>query len=250
MIIISEFDFTLTIDDTFASCSQADHALKSPIEIYALGEEDAERNLKQGLAEHFDLARGDSIAIASFHNNPNYIAGHLARLLRCKLTLVDTCFIDSKKTMAIKQYRAEGYDKPVLISYIPAIGRTRSTYIAGLKNKNPQITFLRNKMLELGMMTREDTIDYFDCDELYCEHAKSMDNIRCHLIDVKSSVFSDISATPAPETRKVRFCEDDSEPPTPTQTDAQTFRWHSFFTQEPVEETSLFGLSPEGCCLQ
>lgn len=79
-------------------------------------------------------------AIATYHNNPAYIAGYISRILGKELVFQET-FYSTQPTTAINVYQVAGIERPFLISYLPDLGDAFQTKMNQLAGKNNQINF-------------------------------------------------------------------------------------------------------------
>ena len=161
---IFDFDETISIEHTFAG-HQLNKSLGTQINQYEIGKQDSKKNIKKGIGSIFKHGDMNLTAIATFHNNPDYIAGYVATLLNKELRLVKTVFSPTAPIIAINHYTVEGIDKPFLLSYLPHNNANEfSKTKAELKNKNKQIEFIRQTWFEEQLITRTTSIDLYEDD--------------------------------------------------------------------------------------
>ena len=191
MPAIFDFDCTLTIEHTFL-----EHAIEKARlaqNQYVLGQAKGKKNIKHGvdaILKHDDQGLS---AVATYHNNPGFVAGNISAILKKELTLVDTIREEihnagslEKTVIAINVYRVEGIDKPFLISYLPHEGHEFISAQRILKNKNAQIMAIRQFWLKEGLIKPTDTIDFYDDSRENFDGATSLDYINGHLVTGKS----------------------------------------------------------------
>ena len=190
-ISIFDFDRTLTKRHTFPWHSLDSYSVPYVYEtIYENGNAEALVNMKAGAHEQLKHDAEQLGAIATYHNNPAFIAGFIAVLLGKKLIFKETLLSNSIPVVAINSYEVEGEEKPFLISYIPALGDAFSKTLEKLAGKNNQITFLRATLFEKGLIKEDEMIQYFDDSEENFNHAKTLSLVNSHWVDPKNNVFT------------------------------------------------------------
>lgn len=209
MASIYGFDLTLTKDNTFQA-SSLDERFDSPYAAeYVYGKTHARDNIKDGFQEHLRQNAARSIAIATFHNNPNFIAGYLASILNKNLAWSSTSMHGSDPHIAIDRFHIEGEEQPVLISYIPQTDEQLAQAIVKLGNKNTQIRYLRDLMISAGLTTREERVHFYDSKKIHIEHAKELSWVEGHWIHPTKPVFSE-RPLQSKMNKNIRFFENEA----------------------------------------
>lgn len=185
---IFDFDQTISIEHTFRNFKLG--ALDPSANPYELGKKHALGNIKKQVENYLKHDNDNLSAIATWHNNPDFIAGYMAILTGKELILEKT--MHSKDGLiAINQYRITGVDKPFLLSYIPhANDPDFQNALTLLKNKNRQITWLHKKMLKQQLIQEDSLIDFYEDTRKNFEEAKKLPYIKSHLVDNNSDYFS------------------------------------------------------------
>lgn len=182
---IFDFDQTISIKHTFA-----DHALELALQAknvdqqYEIGKKESQTNTKQDLELVLKHDANNLSAIATYHNNPNYVAGYIANHLKKELTLVETTYSSNEPIVAIAHYKVEGIDKPFLISYLPHQEDKFQSTMAQLGNKNKQIEFLRQTWLEKQLIQRTTVIDFYEDSETNFLGARGLKYIKGNLVNM------------------------------------------------------------------
>lgn len=196
---IFDFDQTISKQHTFGeSRVKAKQDLNVSLERcqarIKLGADRAGPNLKKDLPrELFSLEGGNLFAIATYHNNPDHIAGYLQQLLAEKITPTDEIHYSEDPVVAVRVYKIEGSDKPLLISYLPATGDDFQALIKKLDGKNNQINLLKKVALDKELVNGSTHYDFFDDSEANIKQArKGFDesNLTAHHIDKNNYSFS------------------------------------------------------------
>lgn len=193
MPAIFDFDCTLTIKHTFR-----EHAIENARfaqNQYFLGQAKGKENIKHGVDAILKHDEQGLSAVATYHNNPEFVAGNISAILKKELTFVRTIRKEihnagslEKTIIAINVYRVEGIDKPFLISYLPHEGDEFLSAQYILKNKNAQIMAIRQFWLKEGLIKPTDTIDFYDDSRQNFDGATSLDYINGHLVTGSSKV--------------------------------------------------------------
>ncbi len=187
MPAIFDFDCTLTKDHTFN-----DHAIERALPAqnqYTLGQTEGKKNIKNGVDVVLNHDEQDLSAVATYHNNPEFVAGNISAILKKELTLVDTirktivnAGSSEKTEIAINIYKVVGIDKPFLISYLPHKGNAFQSAMRILENKNAQISAIREFWLAKGFIKGTDNIDFYEDSSTNFNAAKSLDYINGYLV--------------------------------------------------------------------
>ena len=203
-ITIFDFDKTLTKIHTFKTKRIEKFGVTTPDDLIHQGAEDARTNLKDGLIPDISLEGDRLFSIATYHNNPDYVAGYIQTLLGKTITPSEEPIQFSHDgDIAIKAYRIEGVEKPLLISYIPKQGNDFDAALRKLTGKNEQIAFLTLTLQAKDLMKPRASIDYYDDDSANIDRVKSLENIKAHLVDGPDPAFkvkAQADTTPAPPT--------------------------------------------------
>jgi len=173
-MITKFFDFDETINKNH-TCEQF-CAAKCPSNIaYSEGKKHAQTNTKNGMEnflKHDDEEDGNTSAIVTFHDNPNFIAGYIAHILGKELQLVK-CF--NILNTAINEYCINGIKKPFYISYIPNDFPLED-------NKNLQLTALHEVLLENKWIKKDTLLSFYDDSSTNCNAAKELRFITSYLV--------------------------------------------------------------------
>ena len=194
-IIVFDFDQTLTkihtfstrsLDATYEGARAEDHIRE--------GSTDAHANLKEGLKDStsplFSFEADHLFCIATYHNNPDYIAGYLQVLLgKTIMPSVEPTKYSHGDDIAIKNYDVDGSDKPLLISFIPQVGPAFGAARRRLTGKNEQICFLEEILQSKFLMEPGALINYYDDDPVNIEKAMALPHVRAHRVDGGASSF-------------------------------------------------------------
>jgi hypothetical protein len=210
VISIFDFDQTVTIKHTFyrfALVTYPDSG--SQLSHYEAGRANAEQNMKQGVRERLKHNLEHLSAIATYHNNPAFIAGFIARILGNELKFNKTVFSDVSPRTAIDYYSVEGIETPFLISYIPAANDEFDKTLAQLHGKNEQLTHLKQIFLTEKWIPDNSVINYYDDSYVNFQCAIPLSLINRHYVDPVMSEFT-ILATVECELAAERN-DDDSE---------------------------------------
>ena len=164
---IFDFDLTISIEHTFANAQlqKADISTISASPDYKKrGFKDAQSNVKANLPlELMDLSGGNLFAIATFHNNPDYIAGYLEHIWGREITTDNQVFYSkAEPKVAVKEFHVKGISKPLLISYLPKVEEEFQRFIWLLNGKNNQIQLLVDLATEKKLLADDYNIDFFD----------------------------------------------------------------------------------------
>lgn len=199
-----DFDLTLSIKHTFSDHCVDKVSVDQLNQQYSLGKNHAVANLKANIRDFFIHNDNDSSCIATYHNNPDYIAGYVATILGKELTLFDQRLSEATPTIAINYYKVTGLATPLLISYIPLKGSAFNKTIEALSDKNKQIEFLRDALVARKVIDGDAIIDFYEDDEKNFAAATTLNNIRSHFVNrkgpfavVKSALSKNITP-PAP----------------------------------------------------
>ena len=183
---IFDFDQTISTKHTFPSSKL--EALNPLTNHYHHGKEHALVNIKKETGKYLKHDNDNVSAIATWHNNPDYIAGYIAILIGKELTLEKTTISDNK-FIAVNQYKVAGVSKPFLISYLPQVKIEFQKAITALGNKNQQIALLHQLMLEQQLIQDNTIIDFYEDTVNNYHVAKQLPYIRSHLVD-RSDCFN------------------------------------------------------------
>lgn len=185
---IFDFDQTISIKHTFRNFKLG--AVDPSANHFELGKKHALGNIKKQIENYLKHDNDNLSAVATWHNNADFIAGYLAIVTGKELTLEKT--MHSKDGLiAINQYRVTGVNKPFLISYIPhANDDAFQNALTLLKNKNRQIAWLHKKMLKQQLIQEDSIIDFYEDTRKNFEEAKKLPYIKSHLVDNTGIYFN------------------------------------------------------------
>jgi hypothetical protein len=142
--------------------------------------------------ELIQLDSDHTLAIATYHNNPDYIAGFLQTLLDKKITFRATAQQTKKRNdldlVGVHVYDIEGHEYPLLIAHIPQIDQkyfSAMTVLNAARGKNQHIELLRTCALEYNCIEENTYCDFFDDTELnvrLAENFKENHRLNSHLV--------------------------------------------------------------------
>ncbi len=178
---IFDFDLTLTRAHTFGMTDG-----------YETGKENAKSNIKIQANEYFLHDVDHLSSIATYHNDPAFIAGFVAELLGKELTFIETIASDVHGT-AIDRYAVMGLDTPFLISYIST--RDGEEYAAIVKRlcvhgKNEQLLSLRRVLLNEAWVEEGSVFDFYDDSENNYQCASQLPQINSYLVSAECPMFT------------------------------------------------------------
>lgn len=187
MLSIFDFDRTVTNIHSFQDTRIEND---EPTEgWYNLGKKIATQGgIRENIALHLEHDANNLSAIATFHNNPAFVAGCIAHTLGKELTLVATHSSSGTPPVAIAEYKIEGAP-PFLISYLPYVKPLFKTNMSLLGNKNSQIEFVRSTLLGRGLITESDVIQFYDDSRENYEAASQLLYIQSNLVNGKAGPF-------------------------------------------------------------
>ena len=160
---IFDFDLTITKKHTFVESQLQADSLNITSNHKKQGKRDGSKIAKSNLPlELMDLSGDNLFAIATYHNNPDYIAGMLEHILNKQITPTNQIIYSQYPQVAIKVYQVAGQSKPLLLSYIPKVADEFGMPIWKLDGKNNQIRFLHSVALEKSLIDDNVKIDFFD----------------------------------------------------------------------------------------
>ena len=190
-VTIFDFDETLTATHTFLI-----HTLENTSNPYddmqmAIGAADAKQNIKDGVGNFFKHDKDHLSMIATYHNNPSFIAGFISEIFKKKLTYIETLDPGVPGT-AIDRYGVEGVETSFFISYIAEGGAsfTNTMRRLYLRGKNDQIESLRRTLLAEGLIEDNTLIHYYDDTPNNFEHAKQLRQLNCNLVAKNTRIFT------------------------------------------------------------
>ena len=190
-VSIFDFDHTVSIRHTFASHALDLYAKTDAPFLYQVGKKHALANTKIGIREYLKHDIKELSAIATFHNNPHFIAGYIAHLLGKELIFLKnkTIYSSSEPLIAINFYQIKGVEAPFLISYIPKVGQAFQETMNELTGKNNQIEFLRRTLLQESWINKKTIIQYYDDSLKNFTAAASLSLINSYLVDDSNPNF-------------------------------------------------------------
>lgn len=177
-----DFDRTFNQEHTFGHNNKLAHKNLTPEQSYQTGKEHALTNLKLGLANWFKHDdSGNTSAIVTFHNNPNYIAGYVAVLLGKEL-IAEPSDEDNSNEIGLARFKVVGLEQPFFISYINRTGAEFDQTIKALLNKNKLIEKMRTLFQKSGILKDGDIIKFYDDDQKNYLAALSLGEIESTLV--------------------------------------------------------------------
>ncbi|WP_131775217.1 hypothetical protein, partial [Legionella cincinnatiensis] len=189
-ITILDFDQTVSIQHTFSDHCLENHQNQAATDIYQLGKNHALQNVKMGVEAVLKHNDDELTAIATYHNNPAYIAGYISRILGKELVFQETLY-SAQPTTAINVYTVAGIERPFLISYLPDLGAAFPTKISQLAGKNNQINFLTQVLNNKGQIdTNNCMINFYDDTQKNYTHAKELPKVNSFWVQGNNSTLS------------------------------------------------------------
>ncbi|VEB39001.1 Uncharacterised protein [Legionella sainthelensi] len=189
-ITILDFDQTVSIQHTFSEHCLENHHNQSVTDIYELGKNHAAQNVKMGIEAVLKHNDNDELtAIATYHNNPAYIAGYISRILGKELVFQET-FYSTQPTTAINVYQVAGIERPFLISYLPDLGDAFQTKMNQLAGKNNQINFLTQVLNHKSQIDKNSIINFYDDTQKNYTNAKELSKVNSFWVQGNNSSFS------------------------------------------------------------
>lgn len=186
---IFDFDKTLVKGHSFASHNRNNYPAGDTKEvqeaIYNAGKAYAATEKKIDVEKIFKHDGANISAIATYHNNPAFIAGVVSVLLGKELKYSETRR-HPRDPIAIDTYTIEGCE-PFRICYIPAVGDAFAAAKKELekKGKNAQITFLRET---LGISAAS-VVDFYDDDSGNVDAVGKLPNTNGFLVSGSKPAF-------------------------------------------------------------
>lgn len=165
---IFDFDLTVTSRHTFKDYQlmtpkHTNEQMKQSITQYTNGENYGRMFLKEDIEKHLQHNSENFSAIATFHNNPNFVAGCVALVLDKELTFKEQLIrkTEGGYDIAVNVYSVNEEKNPFYISYIPYINDFNNAR-KSLGNKNQQINHILDLWMENRLIDAETKIDFYD----------------------------------------------------------------------------------------
>jgi len=188
MIYIFDFDLTVTKKHSFRT--KRIEMPEPPETWYVAGKNAAnEGAVRLGIGEFLKHDAENLSAIATFHNNPDYVAGHIAHILGKELVLSETLLSNGTPKVAINVYAVEG-SRPFLISHLPYEGQEFNVNTKALGNKNSQIEFLRATWIRMGLAQESNVINFYDDSGENFQAAVELGYVSGNLVNKESESFA------------------------------------------------------------
>lgn len=192
-ITIFDFDQTLTKEHSFRSfCVEqfshprGAHYGKDP---YQVGKTMGPSLVKTGIDKVVKHDGENISAIATYHNNPAFVAGVISSLLGKDLRLKG-CVADPAMTAtAIAQYEIEGIEAVFCVSFIQHQQDDYQVAKGMLESnggKNIQIIQLQVTLA----IPRGTPITFYDDDPVNVAHAKKLPNVHSYRVSASSGLFT------------------------------------------------------------
>jgi hypothetical protein len=189
---VLDFDQTITIGHTFSENSLDSHmqkGLDTPDKSLQAGIDDAKHNIKAGIHKDvipFKFSAEAFFSIATYHNNPDFIMGYLSALLGKKITAAKTTTADNGN-IALRECIVEGFETPLLISYIPKTGAQFQEAMAKLHGKNEQIGMITDALKSKGIMKELEPFDYYDDSKANIDAAVAVPYVTAHQVNTNAT---------------------------------------------------------------
>lgn len=206
-----DFDLTLTAKHTFKMYARGifPEGNEAELDLYKRGQEEFEQNCKEFPDEETLFAHDDEhnlSAVATFHNNPSFIAGFISKKLNRELTPLHTIYSDTDPVVALTAYQADGLNTPFLISWIPASGKAFNETINKLQTmniyKSYQLSLLRQNLIS-EHIEKTAVINFYDDSVANIRNALLLPfPINGYFVNSSSSSFSIIESFSQPDYRE------------------------------------------------
>ena len=197
--VISDFDLTLTKSHTFQTRRFEYFADFKPNEIFNYGFQDSLNFKKNNIpTQLFNFNNDNLLSIATYHNNPDYIAGFMSGILGKRIDVNGVIYTHyyNKPGPSIKAYKVEGTDKSLLISYLDAQSGYFNALINSLNGKDEQLFHLAQVAGWLELVDAKTHCDFFEDTEKNYHIAtqfKDLPNFNAHLVSNETPEFVVIS---------------------------------------------------------
>lgn len=194
MISIFDFDCTLTKEHTFRSTAlhglSPDGLRNHSVEQYQRGWAAQRQLAKANLTDYVKHNDDDFyLCIATYHNNPSFIAGFLSGHFGRELSYVKTD--DVGESTVIASYQLMGVSRPILISCIAATDADFDNALRILSDKNHQIRQLM-QVLATQCDLSSCAINFYDDTPNNALQATMVDGVRAWEVrrDVKEELVT------------------------------------------------------------
>ncbi len=177
---VFDFDHTITKKHTFSESGLS--ALSVGEANYQHGIKHAQSNIKSNLPLKHN--EDELSAVATYHNNPDFIAGYISVILQKKLTFKEKLVWPNEPNVSINVYQVEGISRPFLISYVPQYGKSFNSAISLLPGKNKHIELLRKVLFEDNQISSQSAkINFYDDSINNVELAQELSNVNSYLVN-------------------------------------------------------------------
>lgn len=188
LLNIFDFDRTISINHTFNDKRiESYESSTSTSDIYEDGKKHAQKNAKVNIKDWLTHENYKISAIATFHNNPHFIAGYVSHILGKELAFSKISYpLPNSTDVAHAEFFVEGVDTPFIISYIPKTDDAFQLTLANLKDKNTQISAL---IATLQPSTKNHPVCFYDDSRENYKQAKQLQDLNCFHIHHESPSF-------------------------------------------------------------
>lgn len=211
-LILSIFDFDQTL--TKGNTPSSAYRPNEPNRSYQAGRKMAFLQAKKNIEKYLVHNEEQISAIATYHNNPAYIAGFVSTLLRKDLIFNETIVLPESPPIAIDIYKVTGQEHPFLISYIPDVAFSKTVSELQETGKNKQLSHLEQVIKEKKILPSDSKakVNFYDGTEKNCSQAIQHPLINnSYQVDTQSHDFKTISVK-----RKLKLhCSSSVLPPQP-----------------------------------
>jgi hypothetical protein len=178
---ILDFDQTITKEHTFQDASITEENKHLEDDFFGQGVRAAAAgNVKDALPEVLlQMNSKHAFGIATYHNNPDYIAGYMQHVLGKKVTL-SWMSADRENPVAVHAYRIEGSTQTLLIAHIAKTVNRSDDLPARFNNydgKNAHISALQRFAAEEKLVDENTFYDFFDDSEQNVKKARKLQDI-------------------------------------------------------------------------
>ncbi len=200
---IFDFDQTISIQHTIHDNQKTQETINA-FEQQLKGFQSASTNTINGLT----MKRDNAVLIATYHNNPDFIVGFLCKHLGLnpkynKITLFNRSTTGEEKTeTTINHYQIEGFEYPVIISYVPDIKPAFDKKVKTLmaQGKNQQILHLQSYLKQNQLADDSTEYNFYDDSIHNALQAKKLGNVVSHHVKNSNSTFTPTALNPKQKT--------------------------------------------------
>lgn len=189
---VVDFDGTITTQNTYQAHKRTHVRQEPDLLQYLNGKNFIAYYQKTGVETIIKHDPQNFLTIATHHNNPDFIAGCLAGLLKMELKHNETRDCSTHPAFALDVWETEGLEQPILISFCNKLPAEHTSFILSEPNKNEQIDDIRN-FLQINDLIQQDTVlDFYDDSSGNIAAARSLDFVCVHPIAGADPEFREV----------------------------------------------------------